>query len=240
MVKRETLLKYGALALILFFVFEAFFPLLFTANASATPVPSVDPSALSFTASVTANVLVVALTDLALGACASSDVDLESIRAFPEVSQAFFASDSLLTVRLKANASTVALEDYVAKNCLLPLYRSAILDVPALTLNTSNQGEQFLSRRQMQAFAQSQGLSGLQGFVSAKAVPGQTVNATVQVAVQNNALAAVTIQQLESDVAASGPVFVDERSANATESSNASVSNVSTASPAGNASESVG
>lgn len=230
MVKRETLLKYGALALILFFVFEAFFPLLFTGHASATPVPSVDASALSFTDSVTAEVSVIELTDLALGACASADVDLAAVRAFPEVSQAFFASDSLLTIRLNVNASTEALEAYVDANCLLPLYRSAIVDVPSLTLNSSH-GEQFLSRRQLLAFAQSQGLPGLQGFVSAKAVPGQTVNATVQVVVENNAVAAVTVQQLESDVALDALRVVDGNgsgsSVNASAGSNVSVNNAS-------------
>lgn len=216
MVKRETLLKYGTLALILFFVFEAFFPLLYSDSSTPTVVPSVDASALSFTDSVTANVVVVQLTDLALAGCSTSEVTLGEVRAFPGVSQAFFASDSLLTIRLNANASTNALEAYVSAHCLFPLYRSAIVDVPSLTFNSS-QGEQFLSRRQMQAFAQSQGLSGVQGFVSAKAVAGQTVNATVQVAVRDNALSALTVQQLESDVVSAfvEPVVGDVNGSNA-------------------------
>ncbi len=203
MVSRPTLIKYGTLALILFFVGSSLYPLLYAAdNTEATPTP--DASALSFTAGAQTQARVVGFGFTGVAFCSADVLPVERVKALSNVSNAFYASQALLAVQMEPGSDLSALSDLVASACQASLFRSAFLDLPSVSLNTSS-GTQLLSSRQMQAFAQSQGLPGVQGFISAQTPLNATVNATLEVVVQNNLIASLAVQEVaDSFVPVSG------------------------------------
>ncbi|MDP2717182.1 MAG: hypothetical protein Q8P02_00405 [Candidatus Micrarchaeota archaeon] len=194
MVSRPTLIKYGTLALILFFIGSSLYPLLYSSSpADVSPTP--DASALSFTAAADTPARITALGFTAVAFCSPGLLPAEQVKKLANVTNALYATESLLAVTLEPDSDLSALSGIVASACQAPLFRSAFLEVASVTLNTSS-GTQVLTSRQMQAFAQSQGLPGVQGFVSAAAQVNQTINATLEVSVQQNVIASISIQEV--------------------------------------------
>lgn len=202
MVSRDTLLRYGALLLILVFVGETIFlGLSYTNSGDSTASPT--PAPLSFSGTVQSPARVLQLGFSGLAMCNSATGLDKELKNSSGVRTALFASPEILAVQFEQNASLDFAESRVAQVCGSPLFRIAGVDlIPAqLELNTSS-GIQPISTRQLDAYFLSQGLPGFQAFVSPALSIGDRLNVTISIVVQDGSFVSVAAQQPEFDVLA--------------------------------------
>ena len=199
MVSREALIKYGTLALILFFIIEAFFPLLYAPDdtVASTPTPSAALAAFQGSGITFANV--TRLENVGFVVCDPSRNATGFLSKVDGVKQAFFSATGVLALELSPNASMARLMREVDLRCGSPLYRSALLSVQDVTLTDGNQSQRFTSG-QFAQLATQENLAGVRGFVIPTTLQGARIQVSVSGDVSGNSLNAILVQETPSSI----------------------------------------
>lgn len=194
MVSRESIIKYGTLALILFFIFEAFFPLLYAPQNEVLP-EGPTPESVTLVGSGTTMANVTRLEYLGFATCPADAQGDKVLSGKPGIKTAFYSSGGALAVDFEQNASVSNVSEFVEDVCGSLMFRTALLDVDAVVLRDGNKSQP-LTREQMRTLASQTGLAGIRGFILPGEILGSRVNVTVSGRVDNGQLSGLAVQQV--------------------------------------------
>ncbi|MBI5036760.1 hypothetical protein HZC09_05445 [Candidatus Micrarchaeota archaeon] len=197
MVSKQAILKYGALALILFFVLGFFVPLMYVQQPPSTASEaSPEPQTLKGMGKTTANV--TRLEYVGYAQCPSSNASY-SIKQVPGVKNAFLAASGALAVEFSPETLVGELSAKVQVECGSAMFRTALLDLEPVLLNFTNKSF-LLSKYMLQGFAGQNGLPYLRGFVLSDTTQGSSINVSVYGVISGNALSSLTIEESRRQV----------------------------------------